>query len=119
VDDEALAREPVRRLLVAYGYIVLTAASADQAIGLAEDHPGSIDLLLTDVAMPGRTGPQLSREVARRRPGVKVLFTSGYDHESLVEHGVLVAGDHLLPKPCPTSELLRKVRAALDAPPTG
>jgi hypothetical protein len=114
VDDETLVREPVRRVLEVHGYTVLAAASADEALVLLAAHPGAIDLLMTDVVMPGRYGPQLSNEVARTRPHIKVLFTSGYDRAALEEHGLLGAGDHLLAKPASTPELLHQVRAALD-----
>ena len=115
VDDEALVREPVRRVLEAHGYAVLAAASADDALALVAAHPGQIDLLLTDVSMPGGSGPQLSTAIARACPDVKVLFTSGYDRDALEQHGVLGDLVHLLAKPASTPDLLHQVRAALDS----
>jgi CheY-like chemotaxis protein len=78
VDDEPLVRELVAAALERDGYTVLAAASADEALALDRDHPGRIDLLLTDVAMPGLRGPDLVALLASERPGLCALYMSGY-----------------------------------------
>jgi two-component system, cell cycle sensor histidine kinase and response regulator CckA len=114
VEDEATVRVPAQRILQRHGYVVLPAGTADEAIAVAETHDGPIDLLLTDVVMPGRSGKDLAVDIARRRPGTKVLFTSGYSQDVIAHQGLLEAGVNLLPKPSTAHDLLRKVRDVLD-----
>jgi CheY-like chemotaxis protein len=114
VEDEEIVREPTRRMLVRNGYRVLAAANADEALAMLREHFGQIDLLLTDVVMPGRSGQELSLDVLEVRPTTKVLFMSGYSQDIIVHQGVLDGGMHLIEKPFAGDDLLRKVRDALD-----
>lgn len=114
VEDEAIVRDPAQRLLTRHGYTVLVAANAAAAIEIAANHQGTIDLLLTDVVMPGRSGKELSVDVAALRPATKVLFMSGYSYDVIVHQGVLESGVSLIEKPFSADDLLRKVRLVLD-----
>ncbi|WP_338764056.1 CHASE domain-containing protein [Massilia sp. METH4] len=122
VDDDAAVRDTVAAMLRSLHYTVLEAADADEAIrALRGDTP--VDLLFTDVVMPG-TLPvsELARLARHLRPGIGVLFTSGYTPEAAQHGGRLEPGTHLLSKPYRRDELARKVRAVLDEraiPPPG
>jgi signal transduction histidine kinase/CheY-like chemotaxis protein len=113
VEDDAMVRNFVVTQLRSLGYRTYTAASG--AAALTEvDSGASFDLLFTDVIMPGgMNGRQLADAVLQRRPGIKVLYTSGYTENAIVHHGRLDAGVFLLPKPYRKSELAYMVRAAL------
>ena len=113
VDDEGALRELTRRLLNARGYNVLTAASAEEALALCE-HAPSIDVLLTDVVMPGASGPELTRQLVQRRPDLKAIYMSGYTDDALVRHGILNPGIAFLNKPFNAQTLERKIRDVLD-----
>ncbi len=112
VEDAEGLRELSRRLLERLGYTVLVAANAADALRVFEDNP-SIDVLLTDVVMPGGSGPQLSRELVERRPTLKVIYMSGYTDDAIVHHGVLNPGIALLNKPFTSEALSRKIREVL------
>ena len=113
VEDEEGLRELARRLLQRQGYAVLVAANAAEARRLFEQH-ASIDVLLTDVVMPGTSGPELTRQLVEQRPELKVIYMSGYTEEAIVHHGVIDPGIAFLHKPF-TSEILgRKIREVLD-----
>jgi len=112
VEDEEGVRQLTRRLLVRLGYTVLLAASAEEATQLFDEHP-SIDLLLTDVVMPGASGPDLVTKLVERRPTLKVLFMSGYTDEAIVHHGVLDPGIAFLAKPFTSETLGLKIREVL------
>jgi DNA-binding NtrC family response regulator len=107
-------REPARRMLVRHGYTVLAASNADEALRIARDHQGEIQLLLTDVIMPGRSGKELAGDLAGLRVGMKVLYMSGYSQDVIVHEGVIEAGISLIEKPFAADALLRKVRDVLD-----
>jgi PAS domain S-box-containing protein len=113
VEDEAVVREPAQRLLAGHGYAVLAAASAAAALAIVAKHSGTIDLLLTDVVMPGRSGRELADDIAALRPATKVLFMSGYSYD--VTQGVLEKGVNLIEKPFSPDDLLRRVRQVLDS----
>ena len=113
VEDADGLRELTRRLLQREGYTVLLAENADKAVGLFEQHP-SIDVVLTDVVMPGGSGPELTSRLVERRPSLKVIYMSGYTDEAIVQHGVLKPGIALLHKPFSAGELGRKIREVLD-----
>ncbi|HTE04908.1 MAG TPA: PAS domain S-box protein [Planctomycetota bacterium] len=112
VEDDELVRELARRFLERYRYVVLEAADAASALALSDAHAGAIDLLLTDVVMPRMSGPNLARELQARRPGVRVVYVSGYADFALAPLGM---SDAVLHKPFSELDLMRKVRQALDA----
>ena len=114
VEDDELVRQLAHTLLTAAGYQVLTAADADRAlVYLQGDAP--VDLLFTDVIMPGgMNGPQLAQEALQLRPGLKVLYTSGYTENAIIHQGRLDPGVQLLNKPYRQAELLAKVRLVLS-----
>jgi two-component system cell cycle sensor histidine kinase/response regulator CckA len=113
VEDADSLREATRRLLKRQGYAVLVAANADEAIKLFDSHP-SIDVLLTDVVMPGASGPELTKRLVERRPALKVIYMSGYTEDAIVQHGVLRPGIAFLHKPFTSDTLGRKIREVLD-----
>jgi two-component system, cell cycle sensor histidine kinase and response regulator CckA len=113
VEDAQGLRELTRRLLQRQGYTVLVASNAEEALRLFEDH-ASIDLLLTDVVMPGASGPELVEQLVERRPALKVIYMSGYTEEAIVQHGVLKPGIAFLYKPFTADTLERKLREVLD-----
>jgi two-component system, cell cycle sensor histidine kinase and response regulator CckA len=112
VEDADALRALTMRLLERQGYKVIAASNATEAERLFEWNP-SIAVLLTDVVMPGRSGPELSRQLMARRPGFKVIYMSGYTDEAIVEHGVLKPGIAFLHKPFTSHMLGRKIREAL------
>jgi CheY-like chemotaxis protein len=105
-----------KRLLQRQGYTVLVAADASEALRLFDQHP-SIDVLLTDVVMPGASGPDLTRQLIAQRPALKVIYMSGYTEDAILHHGVLKPGIAFLHKPFTSETLGRKIRDVLDAPP--
>jgi two-component system cell cycle sensor histidine kinase/response regulator CckA len=113
VEDADGLRELTKRLLERQGYIVLLAANADAALRLFEQH-ASIDVLLTDVVMPGASGPELTKRLVERRPALKVIYMSGYTEDAIVQHGVLKPGIAFLDKPFTSETLERKIREVLD-----
>jgi PAS domain S-box-containing protein len=113
-DDDAL-REMSARALRALGYTVLEARDGATALLASKHHEGPIDLLLTDVVMPGMSGGDLAQQLLAGRPGLEVLYMSGYTDNAVVQHGVLEQGIQLLEKPFTPSALGRRVRAVLDA----
>ena len=114
VEDEASLRKLSRHLLEICGYRVLEAESGSEAIKLSEESTEPIDLLLTDVVMPGISGRVLADQLMAQRPGVRVLFMSGYTGQTVGKHGVLAEGSLFLPKPFTRETLASKVREALD-----
>jgi signal transduction histidine kinase len=113
VEDDALVREYVVTQISRFGYHTLAAGNAAEALAII-DGPERIDLLFTDVIMPGGlNGRQLATEALKRRPELKVLYTSGYTENAIVHHGRLDAGVLLLPKPYLSSDLARMIRIAL------
>jgi PAS domain S-box-containing protein len=115
VEDEGPVRELTRRCLEQRGYAVLPAASAEEALDVLAGHGGSLDLLLTDVVMPGASGPDLARRLTRERPDLQVLFVSGYPDDSPDSARLLEPGAPFLQKPFTADTLARKVRDVLDA----
>jgi nitrogen-specific signal transduction histidine kinase len=113
VEDDALVREYVVTQISRFGYRTMAAGNAAEALALI-DGPERFDLLFTDVIMPGGlNGRQLATEALKRRPELKVLYTSGYTENAIVHHGRLDAGVLLLPKPYLSSDLARMIRIAL------
>ena len=116
VEDEKGVRELAREFLESNGYSVLLAEDGNDAIELVHKHPGKIDLLLTDVVMPGMSGRDLAERIEGLRPGIKVLYMSGYTDQAIVHHGILDSDSVLLQKPFTLSGLARKLREALERP---
>jgi len=114
VEDEDQVRTVAADILGRYGYEVLSAANAAEALALSEMHQARIDLLLTDVVMPQMSGPELARRLTALRPELKVICMSGYTDDSVVRHGVTDAGVAYLQKPITPQLLANKVRAVLD-----
>lgn len=114
VEDEEIVRSLVRTVLQANGYTILEAQRGDEALALAQQYDGSIDLLLTDVVMPLMSGRKLAEQLKVFRPLTKVLFMSGYTDDRVVRPGVLAAEVEFLSKPFSPSLLASKVREVLD-----
>ena len=115
VEDADALRKLTHMLLEQHGYRVLVAANGAAALQLVEEKPESINLLLTDVIMPGLNGRALAGRLQLRQPGLKVLYMSGYTDDAIADHGVLAAGIQLLHKPFSEENLIHKVREVLDA----
>jgi two-component system, cell cycle sensor histidine kinase and response regulator CckA len=116
-EDAPALRAAAHQILERYGYTVLDAPSSGAALALAGSCPGPIHLLLTDVVMPGMSGRELAEQFTARRPGVRVLYMSGYTDDAVVRHGVLRPGVAYLQKPFTPDVLARKVREILDSAP--
>jgi two-component system cell cycle sensor histidine kinase/response regulator CckA len=113
VEDEESVRELLRESLEAKGYKVVAASRGDEALSLANNH--QIDLMLTDVVMPGMSGKELAKKILELHPEVKVLFLSGYTEDAIVHQGVLDAGTAFLQKPFTLDALGCKVREVLES----
>jgi len=113
VEDAPAVRGIMRQVLTRLGYQVLEAHDGESAIDLSAKHNGTIDLLLTDVIMPRMGGRVLADEIAKQRPGIRVLYVSGYTDDAIVRHGVLEPGVHYLEKPFTPDTLAQKVRGVL------
>jgi CheY-like chemotaxis protein len=118
-EDEASVRELVGETLTGSGYVVLEAGHGAEAIRCSERHAGSIDLLIADVVMPQMGGGELARRITELRPGVRVLFVSGYSKDNLSKQVSLGPNVNFLEKPFTLSSLLQTVRNVLDACPPG
>jgi CheY-like chemotaxis protein len=116
VEDNAALRRLACRTLAQCGYTVIAAADATEALKAFSGEASALDLLLTDIVMPGMSGPMLASELASRRPGLLVLFMSGYTDETVVGQGVLQTGTPFLQKPFTSAGLASKVRQVLDTP---
>jgi len=112
-EDEAAVRALIRRVLAGSGYSVLDAGTGEGALELAMAHPRSVDLLVTDVIMPGMSGVDLYNHLSERGPPLGVLFLSGYAHYELTSRRILAAEEAFLQKPFAPTELLRKVEEVL------
>jgi two-component system cell cycle sensor histidine kinase/response regulator CckA len=113
VEDGEALRILAKRILERQGYRVLLAANAGEALHLFKSNE-VIDLILTDVIMPGGSGPELTRRLVAERPGLKVLYMSGYTEDAISHHGVLDPGIAFLNKPFTSESLGRKIREVLD-----
>jgi PAS domain S-box-containing protein len=113
VEDEPMILSITTTMLHEFGYTVLAAASPGEAIALAREHAGEIDLLITDVVMPEMNGRDLAKTLLTLYPNLKRLFMSGYTANVIAHHGVLDAGVHFLQKPFSMDDLGAKIRAAL------
>ena len=114
VEDEDMVRQLMYDILNGEGYKVLAAPNGKEALLIAEQHQGEIDLIITDVVMPGMSGPQLVEHLTENYVDAKVLFMSGYTDNAIVYHGVLEEGMNFLQKPFTPDDALHKVREVLD-----
>ena len=115
VEDEPAVRRIAVRLLSTQGYTLLEAENGAEAVAISANHAGTIDLLFTDVVLPGMGGREIAERVQEGRPGIKVLFTSGYTDDAILQHRLLEKDVALLQKPFSRESLTRKVREVLDA----
>ncbi len=114
VDDDPGVREVLRRALSYAGYAVVLAGSGEEALTQLEAVGGRVDLVVTDVMMPGIGGAELAERVRVRYPSARILFTSGYAENAIAHHGVLADGVQFIAKPYSLQALTRKVRDVLD-----
>ena len=119
VEDEGVVRTLIRNTLQQHGYHVVEAENGNQALRLSERHRGPLHMLVTDVVMPGMSGRELAERLLNQRPGLRVLFISGYTDETIAQHGVLGPGMGFLQKPFTLLALALKVRETLDLPAAG
>jgi DNA-binding NtrC family response regulator len=117
VEDEAALRSMIGEILAEAGYTVIGCGTPEEALAAARDHHGPIQAMLTDVVLPGAGGGDLAARVAALRPGLRVLYMSGYTDEAIVHHGMLDAGTHFVQKPFTANVLLRRLRDLLEAHP--
>lgn len=114
VEDDEMVNMLVQRTLQSRGYTLLKARRGDEALLIAGQHEGTIDLLLTDVVMPQMSGREVAERLKALRPQLKVLFISGYTDDTMVKHGLLTAEIEFLLKPFSPNVLASKVREVLD-----
>jgi CheY-like chemotaxis protein len=115
VEDDEMVREFARAALESYGYAVLAATGAAEALEFSKQHTGLISLIVTDLVMPGITGTKLSEHLTALRPEMKVLYVSGYTDNAIVHHGLLDPDTAFLQKPFTPDALARKVREVLES----
>jgi CheY-like chemotaxis protein len=113
VEDEESVRQLLKELLTGYGYAVVTAASGEEAMRRSTQHAGKIQMLLTDVVMPGMNGRQLAEKLRGQHTGLKVLYMSGYAEDGALRHGIENATEAFIAKPYELDTLLRKIREVL------
>ena len=113
IEDAEPLRDMVQEILEADGYRVIAAENAERALEAASSHTGKIALVITDVVMPGMSGPEVAERLQVLRPGTRVLFMSGYTDEAIGQHGVIDSATHFIQKPFSAEALLRMVREVL------
>ncbi len=113
VEDEANLRQLIRQALLNLGYTVLDAPDGERALQRVAEHHGPVDLLLTDVVMPGMSGKSLAEKLVQVQPDLKVLFMSGYTENAIAHHSVLVPGTAFLQKPFSLTAMAAKIREVL------
>ncbi|MFN0166475.1 MAG: PAS domain S-box protein [Bryobacteraceae bacterium] len=114
VEDEPDVRRVIREMLKRQGYQVVEAADAESALEFVREHQGKIDLLVTDVVIPGANGRELAAQLRAMRPDLRVLYISGYTDDAILQNRILSPGVLFLQKPFTPDLLARKVREALD-----
>ena len=115
VDDDSAVRRVIVDTLQPLGYLILEASGGKEALAINEIHAGTIQVLLTDVIMPHMNGWELADKIKARHPGVKVMYMSGYTHNTIANHGALEKGVVFLQKPLKLTELTEKVRELTTA----
>ncbi|RME22866.1 MAG: response regulator [Deltaproteobacteria bacterium] len=113
-EDEDLVRSLAERALRRQGFQVRTASNGEEALQILQADPEGVDLLLTDLVMPGMSGRQLARQAIDIRPGLPVLYMTGYSSEVVDRHGVITEGLPLILKPFTPAALVDRVRQALQ-----
>jgi two-component system, cell cycle sensor histidine kinase and response regulator CckA len=113
VEDDEMIIKMIMKVLNNCGYTILSATDGNEAIRISEEHAGPIDLVLTDVIMPGMGGKELSNLLKKIRPATKIIYMSGYTDNAIVHHGVLDKGLSFIQKPFTSYALKKKVREAL------
>lgn len=116
IEDEEALRAVTRLILNRVGYTVLAAENGSEAMKLMEEHSATVDLILTDVVMPGESGPEIARALQAAYPSLKVLYMSGYTDDAIIHHGVLDKGVQLINKPFTFAKLTQTIRTVLDTP---
>jgi CheY-like chemotaxis protein len=114
VEDEPMVRAITVRSLRGRGYRVVVASNGAEALAVGAEELARVELLVTDMVMPGIDGRSVAEALRQRRPGLRVLFVSGYSPEAVSERGLLEPGFQLLEKPFTPADLLARVRAVLD-----
>jgi CheY-like chemotaxis protein len=114
VEDDEMVQRLTRKILIHLGYDVLPALDINDALQICDVHPTPIQLLLTDVIMPGMNGVELYARLRAKCPQMKALFMSGYAEEVVVRQGVLPVGTQFIQKPFAMEDLASRVRQALD-----
>jgi CheY-like chemotaxis protein len=117
VDDDPHVSAAARRALERAGYVVITAGNGVEGLRVAAEHNGTLDLLITDLVMPEMGGRELARRIVAERPGIRVLYTSGYTAQAMNQQAILEPGDAFLGKPFTPDALLRRVDEILHAVP--
>jgi len=116
VEDEPAVRAFMTQILERHGYRVLAAEHQESALALVRSHPDPIDVVITDVVMPGGSGPELVHALHAKRPGVPALYISGYADGVLAQQGTVPKASHFLQKPFSAGELLARIRRILSRP---
>jgi two-component system cell cycle sensor histidine kinase/response regulator CckA len=115
VEDDDAVRRMTREILSIKGYKIVEARSAADAIHFMESHKETVDLVLTDVIMPGMKGRELGERLAKLHPGVRLLYMSAYTEDAILNDGILDPGTAFIEKPFGSDELARKVREMFEA----
>lgn len=114
VEDDALVRRAVHRILAMHEFAIVDAADAEEALRWADEHPGAIHLLVTDVVMPGMSGRELAMVLREQVPALRVVFMSGYHDDEVLRHGLLRDDECFLQKPFGPDELMAAIRELLS-----
>lgn len=115
VEDERPVLELILDVMRLQGYTVLDAPEGDEALRVAQRHPGPIHLIIVDAVMPGLPAPDIVARLRATHPGLKELYVSGYTGDLIGQHGLLDVGPNFLQKPFTVDALISKVREVLDA----